>query len=316
MTPSQGDLFGEIRYEVPERLRGRVRIGTCSWKYDSWKGLVYDRGRKYLADDYLVDYSRHFDTVEVDQWFWSLFPNEVVLPRPETVSTYAVSVPGDFAFTVKAPNAITLTHFYAKQPARFREWKNRPNEHFLSLDVTRRFLETLEPLHSRLGPVMFQFEYLNSKKMGSRDIFYDRLDGFLDALPRGYQYAVETRNPDYLRPELFELLRAHGVGVVLLDGYHMPRPGKVARQDIHTAPFLIVRLHGPDRPGIERVTGKVWNRVVQPRDGALGEAAAVVAAAAEKNIQTWVNVNNHYEGSAPLTIERFLEALRKASPEE
>jgi len=24
-----------------------------------------------------------------------------------------------------------------------------------------------------------------------------------------------------------------------------------------------------------------------------------------------VNVNNHYEGSAPLTIERFLDELRK-----
>ena len=57
MTPPQGDLFGEVRYDIPEPLRDTLRIGTCSWKYDSWKGLVYDRGRKYLADDYLVDYT-------------------------------------------------------------------------------------------------------------------------------------------------------------------------------------------------------------------------------------------------------------------
>ena len=314
--PPQGNLFGEVRYQVPERYRETLRIGTCSWKYDSWKGLVYDRGRKYLADDFLVDYSRHFDTVEVDQWFWSLFPGEIAMPKPETVAAYAVSVPGDFVFSVKAPNAITLTHFYSKQPAQFRGWKNRPNPHFLSVELAQRFLDSLEPIRSRLGPVMFQFEYLNSKKMASRDMFYDRLDGFLSRLPAGYEYAVETRNPNYVRPEFFEILRGHNAGAVLLDGYHMPPLRKVARHGVHTAPFLVIRLHGPDRPGIERRTGKRWNRIVQPRDRGLEEAAEIVNEAAKKNVRTYVNVNNHYEGSAPLTIERFLEALRRERPEE
>jgi hypothetical protein len=35
-----------------------LRVGTCSWKYDSWKGLVYDPGRAHRADDYLADYAR------------------------------------------------------------------------------------------------------------------------------------------------------------------------------------------------------------------------------------------------------------------
>jgi hypothetical protein len=40
----------------------RLRIGTCSWKYDSWKGLVYDEERDYRAYDYLGDYALHFNT--------------------------------------------------------------------------------------------------------------------------------------------------------------------------------------------------------------------------------------------------------------
>ena len=41
-----------------------IRIGTCRWKYDSWKGLVHS-GEK--GCNYFEEYSRHFSTVEVDQ---------------------------------------------------------------------------------------------------------------------------------------------------------------------------------------------------------------------------------------------------------
>ena len=39
-----------------------LRIGTCSWKYDSWKGLVYDPDKKYRPEDYLADYSQYLPT--------------------------------------------------------------------------------------------------------------------------------------------------------------------------------------------------------------------------------------------------------------
>ena len=48
-----------------------IRFGTCSWKYDSWKGIVYTESK---SKNYLKEYSQKFNTVEIDQWFWSLFP--------------------------------------------------------------------------------------------------------------------------------------------------------------------------------------------------------------------------------------------------
>jgi hypothetical protein len=39
-------------------------------------------------------------------------------------------------------------------------------------------------------------------------------------------------------------------------------------------------------------------------------AAAITRDNAQKGVLTIVNVNNHYEGSAPLTIKRFLDELR------
>ena len=94
--------MGKIDLTIPEAYRGHLRVGTCSWKYDSWKGLVYRAGVNYGPNDYLPDYAKHFNTVEVDQWFWSLFPPGVKLPDEATVRAYAESVPDDFLFTVKA----------------------------------------------------------------------------------------------------------------------------------------------------------------------------------------------------------------------
>lgn len=56
-----------------------LRFGTCSWKYDSWKGIVYPEFGDF---NYLEEYSKMFNTVEIDQWFWSLSNNRVKLPKP------------------------------------------------------------------------------------------------------------------------------------------------------------------------------------------------------------------------------------------
>jgi len=110
-----------LNLTIPERYRDCLRVGTCSWKFDSWKGLVYDAGKAYEPNDYLPDYARYLNTVEVDQWFWSLFPPGAKLPDEDTVRAYAEGVPDNFLFTVKAPNSITLTHCCARQSEAYRE---------------------------------------------------------------------------------------------------------------------------------------------------------------------------------------------------
>jgi len=112
--------------------------------------------------NYLAEYAQHYDTVEVDQWFWSLFaPDRVVLPQPNVVTEYAAAVPKEFRFAVKLPNALTLTHFH--QAARTDPLV--PNPHFLSLDVLHGFLDRLAPMRDKLGPLMLQFGYLSVDTM-------------------------------------------------------------------------------------------------------------------------------------------------------
>jgi uncharacterized protein YecE (DUF72 family) len=305
--------MGLLKMDLPGEYRTHLRIGTCSWKYDSWKGLVYDENKRYRSDDYLQDYARRLSSVEVDQWFWSLFPGGVKLPDLKTTKSYAASVPGDFVFTVKAPNSLTLTHYYSKQSGGYSEYAGKPNPHFLSVDLLHQFLERLEPLGSKLGPIMLQFEYLNRQKMASKEAFFEQLGRFLDGSPKGYKFAVETRNPNYLSPPFFDCLREHDLGFVYLEGYYMPPVGEIFEKfKPVTADFCIIRLHGGDRMAIESETGGVWNGIVSPKPQGLKAAVRIVRHNTKKKILTYVNVNNHFEGSAPLTIERFIKALGTA----
>jgi uncharacterized protein YecE (DUF72 family) len=299
-----------MTFDIPKSCRPYLRLGTCSWKYDSWKGLIYDKGKNYKANDYLTDYAKQLNSVEVDQWFWSLFPGAVRLPEPGIVRTYADSVPDDFKFTIKAPNALTLTHFYAKKEAGTGNFAGKPNEFFLSHDLLCQFIERLAPLENKLGPIMFQFEYMNRQKMISKDAFFDAFGAFIEKAPREFSYALEIRNPNYYSPTFFQFLKERRIGFVYLEGYYMPRIGDVfSTYKPSSADFSIIRLHGGDRKGIETETGEIWNKIIAPKPEAIQAAVQITEESIRKKITTFVNVNNHFEGSAPLTINRFLEAL-------
>jgi uncharacterized protein YecE (DUF72 family) len=99
---------------------------------------------------------------------------------------------------------------------------------------------------------------------------------------------------------------------VLLQGYWMPDLGQVYQQwrsQLLAMDTVVIRLHGPDREGMERETAKHWDRIVVPRDEQLRTVAGMVKEMLSEGINVYVNVNNHYEGSAPLSIHRLLEFM-------
>jgi uncharacterized protein YecE (DUF72 family) len=282
-----------------------LNIGTCSWKYDSWQGIIYPEKKPF---NYLQEYSRHYKTVEVDQWFWSLFSSDkAVLPKSEVVQEYADSVPDDFQFCIKVPNSITLTHYYKKK-------KSDPlviNPHFLSVDLMNRFLHRLEPLSKKMGPLIFQFEYLNKQKVpGGLQQFIDRFGEFAEQLHGSQKYFIETRNPNYLQNAYFDFLKDSGLYHVFLQGYYMPTIFDIYRKHKdQIKERTVIRLHGVDRKGIETRTGKDWSQVVAPKDKDIEQLASMLVDLRSKGVQSFLYVNNHFEGSAPKTITRIKEVL-------
>jgi uncharacterized protein YecE (DUF72 family) len=277
-------------------------IGTCSWKYPSWETLVYSQPN---GINYLGEYAQKYNSVEVDQWFWSLFPHQKIkLPDPRLVCEYRDSVPENFRFTVKAPNSITLTHYSfhgKKEPL-------QANPNFLSVPLFLEFLALVAPLQPRLGPIILQFEYLNKLKMKSQKDFGSFADAFFEQLPKQYQYAVEIRNPNYWNEEYVGMLRRHSLIPVFLQGYWMPPIVKTYRmwqKQLEAFPTFLLRLHGEDRAEMERESGEEWNKIIRPKDSELKEISGMVKELINIGKGLYININNHYEGSAPLTIEKL-----------
>ena len=146
--------------------------------------------------------------------------------------------------------------------------------------------------------------------MASKEEFLEKFGAFILKAPKGFSYAVEIRNPNYLSQEFFDFLKEFKLGYVYLDGYYMPPIRDVFEKYFPvTADFSVVRLHGGDRKEIEKTTGEIWDSVAAPKPEGLKSAAMIVKSNQQRGIRTFVNVNNHYEGSAPLTIDRFLDVL-------
>jgi len=277
-------------------LPDNIKIGTCSWKYDSWKGLVYSDD---VGKDYLSEYSKQYNIVEVDQWFWSLFGNKVVMPKPEVVAEYVAAVPKNFRFSIKVPNAITLTNQYGKGSLEV-------NPHFLSNDLMDDFLQLLEPMSKQINSLILQFEYLNKQKMPNQMAFQDRLQEFCQKLPPRFHYCIETRNQNYLNRPYFEFLESMKLSHVFLQGYWMPSIFEnYGRFKKYIKRHTVIRLHGPDRKGIEKKTNNKWNSIIDPKDGELHKLKLMIKSLLSREVKVTLNVNNHYEGSAPMTIDRF-----------
>ncbi len=281
----------------------KLHIGTCSWKYESWKGIIYP---EFGEINYLEEYSRHYKTVEVDQWFWSLF-DIVRLPKKKTVEEYKASVPEDFKFIIKVPNSITLTHYYSKN----RNEPLRKNPYFLNVNLLEEFLQILKPIRNQTAFLIFQFEYLNKEKMPSLSQLQRLLHQFFISLPPDLPpMSIEIRNPFYLNNSYFKFLRDLNLSHVFLQGYFVPPIVDIYNKyKEYIKGQTIIRLHGPDRSGIENISGENWSKIYINRDEELTDIIKMIKELQSREVDVYLNVNNHYEGSAPLTIEKINKLL-------
>ena len=139
-----------------------VYIGTSSWKYPGWCGMLYDRARyeyrgKFAETrfkrDCLAEYAEVFKTVCVDAAYYT-FPSQQYLEGMVT------QTPDDFLFGLKVTDAITIKKF--PKLDRFGEQAGKPNENFLNADLfAKAFLKPCEavrcqhrPAHVRVFPVL------------------------------------------------------------------------------------------------------------------------------------------------------------------
>jgi uncharacterized protein YecE (DUF72 family) len=278
-----------------------LRIGTCSWNYDSWVGLVYS-GASPTAAGYLGEYSKRFRTAEVDSWFYKM-------PESREVLSYLGEVDEDFTFSCKVSEEICLTH--KRNRGGSKELVANPG--FLSKELFLKYVGRIEPMRGSVEAVMLEFEYLNKDKMPSLDVFLRKLDDFCASLPEGLAaslpLAVEVRNKNYLVKEYFQFLRDRGLVHVFSEKQYLPHIYDLYSEfGDFVGDRVVMRLLGGDRKAIEEKTGERWDRIVEERDDK-ERIAEMTRNILYRGGRVVININNHFEGSAPLTAAFFEAAL-------
>jgi uncharacterized protein YecE (DUF72 family) len=275
-----------------------VRFGTSSFSSEDWIGPFYPHGTR--RPDFLRYYATQFDAVEVDSTYYAI-------PPARTVDSWVEKTPREFRFAAKFPRSIVHGGTGV-----------RPDARRLLLPDTYaerdEFLAVMSRLGPRLGPLVLQFPSFGKDSFASAAPFLERLDRFLGDLPRQLARAVEIRNAEWIGPELATVCRAHGAALVLVDLVRMPLGDDVEKIiDPVTADFAYVRLLG-DRQRIEAIT-TTWGREVLDWSENLDRWARLLARLHERQVSTFVFVNNHYAGHAPATLRRLqdLFATRLAS---
>ncbi len=208
--------------ELAKTLPAHLRLGTSSWNYPGWDGLVWDGEypETNLSRYGLSAYAKHplFRTVSVDRGFY----------RPLNVAQfaeYASQVGQDFRFVVKAPSLVTDASIRDETGRGMRQ-----NPHFLNAEqAVQMFVEpALEGLGHRLGALVFQISPLPTGWLGQMPKLIDRLHSLLKAIPDLKStapdgvVAVEVRDPQWLCPQFVDALRDTGATYCM--GLHAKMP--------------------------------------------------------------------------------------------
>ena len=293
-----------------------VLVGTSSWKYPGWRGMLYDEDRyiwrgKFAETRFnnqcLAEYAEVFRTVCVDAAYYK-FPDERYLHN------LVSQVPEDFQFAFKVTDNITIKKF--TNLPRFGTRAGKPNEHFLNADLfVSGFLAPCEPFKRNIGLLIFEFSHFYPTDFARGRDFVETLDQFLAKLPKGWRYGVEMRNKNFLHPEYFAMLAKHGVAHIYNSWGGMPPvseqlaiPGSLTNPAFSGARLLLK----PGRKYEEAVNlFQPYDRMQEPYpDGRTAAVNLINRATVAKTIQKlYIYVNNRLEGNALLTILAILDQL-------
>jgi uncharacterized protein YecE (DUF72 family) len=184
-----------------------VHVGTSGWSYHHWEGVLYPPGTPVARRRDL--YVAHFDTVELNASFYRW-------PRLATFAGWRAALPEGFLFSVKAPRGLTHgRRLYAPEA-----W-------------IERMALCWHELGDRRGVLLLQLAPSHVRDDA-------RLRYLLQRLPSWMRVAVEFRHPSWSCDAVFDLLAEHGAAYCVMSGARLPCELRA------TAPFVYVRMHGPD----------------------------------------------------------------------
>jgi uncharacterized protein YecE (DUF72 family) len=308
--PAQAARLGPKLRALAER---GVAFGTSSWKYEGWLGSIYSPGRyqtrgkfskKKFDETCLAEYAETFPTVCGDFAFYQF-------PSTDYWRRLFGETPASLSFGFKVPEDITVSTW--PKHARYGTRAGQENDSFLDAYLFRTlFADRLEPYADRVATLIFEFGTFNKSTFPTPADFLARIDPFFQALPEGFRYAIEIRNPEYLSPDYFHLLKSRDVAHVFNAWTRMPELDEQAQlPEAYTADFAVVRALLPKGRAYEQAVQALqpYERVKEPNEHARDGLTRIAKHALRRKKPAFLFINNRLEGHAPTTIEAVADRL-------
>jgi len=287
-------------HELGRRLPPGLRLGTSSWNFPGWRGLVYakDAAVRLLSSQGLHAYGQHplFGTVGLDRTYYA--PISVA-----EYAAYADAVPVQFRFLVKAWGELLGSAS-----------RNSGVTSLRPLDPDAVIQHCIEPalqgLGAKLGVLLLQFPPQGAAVVRSPEHFSDRLHDFLLRLPAGVTYAVELRDAGLLVASYAEALAATGVSHCY--AVHPSQPVLSRQMEVVpvTGPVFVRWLLRPELQYDEaKDRYEPFHRVVDPDPTSRGSIVTLARQALLQGVPMTIVVNNKAEGCAPESVASLARDL-------
>jgi len=299
-------------------LPREIRLGTSSWSFPGWTGIVYAArdgrppGEPLLARHGLAAYASQplFRTVSLDRTFYAPL-------KAAEFAAYAAQVPSDFRFVVKAPAAVTDPFSRAAGAVQ------GDNPCFLDAGVAAGTFvaPAVAGLGPKAGPLVFQFPPLGRTLLADLPRTAGRIAAFMaavrsHAVARGAVLAAEVRDPELASAAFAAALADAGCIPCLAIHARMPPVERQAaalgldRTDDDRPLVARWNLHAGRTYAAARTDYFPFDRLVEEDPATRAGLARLARAAAAGGREVFITINNKAEGSAPLSVARLAAACR------
>lgn len=226
-------------------------LGCPIWSFKGWVGNFYPKGTK--SSEYLREYAQRLTTIEGNTTFYAV-------PAQKTIEAWVAETPEAFRFCPKIPKAISH--------------QGKLLDH---IDRAQQFVEIMNQLGSRLGPMFLQLPPSFSPRL------FGDLKTFIEAWPLEPRLGVEVRHLDWFkspqRESLNQLLSDHNMARVVIDTrpirnlegdqgiegstYQSLLQARARKPDVpvfqeHTADFVFLRYIGHPEIGQNKSLLEEW----------------------------------------------------------
>lgn len=300
----------ELAHALNERWQGRLHLGTSSWNFTGWSGLVWAQAypEARLSREGLPAYAAHplLRTVSLDRAFY----------RPLDAATFAAlgaQVPAHFRFVVKAA---ALVSDAVQRDGGGRAERSNPNFLDPGLALEQCLRPAVQGLGDKLGVLVFQLSPLPPAWLHDPLRLEQQLErlwqALLPELPAGSRLALELRDPELLQPWMAAHLKAFGLRYCL--GLHDRMPAIERQLPMLRATWpgdLVCRWNlqlGQSYAGAKDRWAP-FDKLVAPDLPTRQSLVKVIAGTLSAGHSAYVTVNNKAEGCAPCSVLELARAL-------